>query len=244
MIFYKKKIKEEKERVLSNLGYEYHQVYKLGGLQNRYESWYLTDFAIDYLEEVLLRMHYRTYDVVESGGYGRIEYTFYLVRKDDKYYFKYFNMYSPETEAGKIGRTKILNGAVYEECRIGSMTSEYKRYILENVMRVSHELKKEELMDKLAYIKKADYSEVYLKGFSYVRATTTFDIIDFYNGNRFYSDDYCVKDFEGIIELSNYIFENCKINELVKNNLVLVKDIKEAQKRVLFEVIEWKYAIL
>ena len=38
------------------------------------------------------------------------------------------------------------------------------------------------------------------------------DIIDFYNGNRFYSDDYCVKDFEGIIELSNYIFENCKIN--------------------------------
>lgn len=235
--------KKAKDEAMQHLGKAYHQIWKLDSM-DRYVPYYLTDFAIDtFNEELVFALHYRTYDYHEDGGHGRIEYTFYIVKKDTKYFIKYFNLWDLEDKAEELSKG-IDNIFSYQEIEFGAMTTAYRKFVIDNIMKISPAIDEADMLKHFELIKNTDFSDSFLEDFKYDRATTKMDMIDYHNGKQFLSDDFILKKYSGVVDFINYIFNKCKIPTLKNCNLKYVDTIEEAQKTILFHEIDWKYSIL
>ena len=53
-----------------------------------------------------------------------------------------------------------------------------------------------------------------------------------------------MKEYEGIIRLSDFILKKCRIADLQKNKIKTVEKIEEAMEKALMKAIERKYAIM
>lgn len=239
-----KRKEEEIERVMKNVQYEFYQGYKLSSV-DRYIAYNYTDFAIDYEKEnVLVYVNYCAFDEYFDGSFGKIHYSFYLIENDGRYYIKYFNVLGLSQIASKCAKKIIDNGLYCEEIPIGLFTKEYRTYVKDNIMKSTMPIEKTEIIEIMKYAENEVYSERFLESFGYEGGNIRFDIVDFYNGNRFYADDYALKEYEGIIRLSDFILKKCRIADLQKNKIKTVEKIEEAMEKALMKAIERKYAIM
>ena len=226
------------------IGVLYHQKYKLSGSFNRFYNLNLTNFPFENTgDNVLIYLHYRTYDNCGDLGYKRLEYDFYVVENNGSYYIQYFDMWNVQHIAATCGKTAISNLAYCHEIFIGAKTAEYKNYIRKNCMSERIPLNKTELNDAMAKIAATNFSDSFVDCVNYLYKTTYVEMLDFVNKITFCTDEYVIQKYSACIEFAEYLFAVCKIPFLNKCNLTTVDSIETAMEHLVDKTLRRKYHV-
>ena len=238
---YRELIEEDKQKALQDIDLAYSE----RELSDNYfgcEGFEETACVVDFeKEDVVFFLRYHTYDYKEGCGYGLIVYDFYIVKRENKYCIKYVNKLGLCDVAGKITKSKMRavgSGMYY---KIGFMSSEYKRYVRNELMKETLPISEDEMIGKLNMISIEAFPNHMLEYLTYKDATTKVQVIDCYNGVHFIAHEYILSKHSMIVDIINYIFEKCSIPYLKKCNLKFVDNITEAKKLILFKEIEEEY---
>ena len=237
--------KEKKENEGKPIGVLYHQVYKLGDDPClRYHKWKYTNFIFDStVENILVYFHYRTEGMHEDGGFGRIEYDFYVVENDGNYYIRYFDMWDVESKASECGKSAISNVAWCNEGIVGTMTKEYQEFVRNECMSEKISIDKTELEEQLDKIANTDFSDSFIDCLGYKYRSTHLEMLDFRNKVTFHVDEFVLDKYSGCIEFVEYVFSKCNIPCLSKCNLRFTDSIQKAEEEIVERTIKRKYHI-
>lgn len=236
--------REKKQNEGKSIGELYHQVYKLSQHCDRYYNWKYTNFVFDVTKEnILVYFHYRTYGKHEDGGYGRLEYDFYVVESKGEYYIRYFNMWDVQSKASECGKKAISNVAYCDEMLVGVNTKEYQEFVRNECMSSKIPVDKIELECELDKISKTDFSESYIDCLEYLYKTTGLEMLDFRNKVTFHTDEYVLEKYSGCIEFVEYVFAKCQIPTLTKCNLQYIESMQKAKEILVEKKIKEKYHI-
>ncbi len=238
---------EKKQNEGKSIGVLYNQVYELSKHCDRYYNWKYTNFVFGNTDDnIVVYFHYKTYGQTARGGYGNIEYDFYVIENNGKYYIRYFNMYRLQSEAAEYGKQAITNLAWCDEMLIGVNTTEYRKYVFETAMSDRIPLDKSELEKNLNAIQQIDFESACggLDYLEYLYAETKVEMLDFKNKITFYSDEYVLPKFTPCIQFIEFIFEKCKIPCVKKCNLKYIDNLEKAKEIIVDKTIKRKYHIL
>lgn len=224
----------------------YYQVYKLSKRRNSFSNLKYTNFVFANNEDnIIAYLHYQTFDKTASGGYGKVEYDFYLVKNNGKYYLQYFNLENLYNVASSCGKNAISNLSRCDEVIVGINTTKYKKYVIKNAMSNKIPICDTELSAIFKDIKQIDFSSLssYSDYFDYSYATTRIEILDFENKNTFYTDEYVLPKFLPYIQFIEFVFKTCQITNLEKCNLKYIDNFKEAREILVEKTLKSKYYI-
>lgn len=237
--------REKKQNEGKSIGELYHQVYKLGDDPClRYRNWKYTNFIFDStVENIFVYFHYRTEGMHEDGGFGRIEYDFYVVEKDGNYYIRYFDMWCVESKASECGKSAISNIAWCNEELVGTMTKEYQDFVRNECMSSEIPVDKVELEFELDKIANTDFSDSYIDCLGYQYRSTRLEMLDFRNKVTFHTDEYVLEKYSGCIEFVEYVFAKCQIPTLTKCNLQYIESMQKAKEILVEKKIKKIYHI-
>ena len=234
-------IEEDKKKALQDIDLAYRER-ELSDSYFGHGGFKETDCVVDFEnEDVVFFLRYKTSDYKEGYGYGLIDYDFYIVKREGKYFIKYVDKMGLCDVAGNVTKSKM--GVISWDMRfnIGFMMSEYKRCVRNELMKETPPISEDEMIGKLKMITKEDFPNHTLEYLTYKGARTKVQVIDLYNGVHFITHDYILSKYSMIVDIINFIFEKCDIPYLKKCNLKFIDSIMEAKKLILFEEIEEEY---
>lgn len=237
---------EKKRNEGKHIGELYHQKYKLSEhcIDLRYHNWEYTSFVYENTEDnIIVYFNYTTQGFKASGGHGRIEYNFYIIENNGKYYIQYFDMQELESKASKCGEQAITNLAWCKQTFVGVNTAEYRQYVLDNAISERIPVDKSELEKVLNSIQEIDLEHTFTDYLEYTYASTKVEMLDFKNKTTFYSDEFVLPKFKPYIRFIEFVFEKSKNPELQKCNLKYIDSLEEAKEILIDKKLKSEYCI-
>ncbi len=234
--FHREYVDKLKKKASSDIENSFYNVYELDGDNKRAPDFLMTSFVINPFEEDLVMYIYRNARSASDSFY-----TLFLVKKETEFFIKCVNMKGLEDKAREF--CSISNCFWCEDITFGKLTSEYKKFVLEEAMKEFGPLNSEEIKSWLSVLGKIDFDKFKYDMLVLKYPKLSLYVLDYHNGKHFYADDYCLKKYSDIIDFVNYLYKACDIGDS-ENDILGVDNLIDAQERVLHEYIERQNRIL
>ncbi len=234
--------REKAENKGKNIHWLYDEKYELGYEREILKHLNYTHSFFSEKDNFIVCLYYSSFCIAKDRRAERIEYNFYIIENNGKYYLRYFNITDAYAKAKEFGTNAISNLAVCDNFKMGIITPEFKKYI-KTIASRKIPLSKDELMDALSNIDESVFDRIFSDDLTHHNAFTTVELLDFVHKKYFATDDYFLPQYDGLIQLINFIFSKSKITGIDTCNLWRIDSLSEAKERLVDIDIRKSYGI-